>query len=240
MARKALAALAAGVVASFTACNAKSAKEHLAERVTYAVDGSRLWRSGLAADGTDTLVGTVRLADGTVVAVTDAALTPDGTLYIVAVAHLYEVDPATAAATRIGTAPQPGALNALASDANGNLYGAGGGKLYAVDRATGAAAEIGAFGTNLTSSGDLVFDASGVLWASLHGTDPSHDTLATVDLATGAATLRHDLPLNTWGLSVAGGALFAFGNDGALYQIDPSTGTVTRLRSLAFRAYGST
>jgi streptogramin lyase len=113
-------------------------------------------------------------------------------------------------------------------------------KLVRIDTATGALTEVGPLGIDAATAG-ADFDANGRLWAfSADGTNPNQAFVYTVDLATGAAQVRHVLDVSVGG----GGVGLEFGPDGQLYwiaggnrelrRIDLQTGVVTKVLDLAF------
>jgi len=83
---------------------------------------------------------------------------------------------------------------------NGTLYGftAGTAQLYSINPATAAAIPIGSLGLNFVYEGGLAFSPSGTAYGS-NAVDQDHDTLFTINLNTGAATVigtltgAHDL-----------------------------------------------
>lgn len=230
---RASAFLAAGLLVLASSCGGGDS----GPTTVYSISVDTLYQSELSEHGQDTVVGTLRLGDGTPVGALDAAIAPDGTLYVLGAQQLYQADKATAVLTPIG--PNPFVMNGLAADASRQLYGASG-SLYQIDAGDGVATAIGSLGNSRGSSGDLVFTADGTLWIALWD-DATHDDLATVDTATGLATPRFEIPPYTWGLSAAGKLIYCFSAfDDTLHQINTVTGTVTRVRDLSFTPYGST
>src|SRR6185295_6839324 len=108
--------------------------------------------------------------------------------------NLITVDPTTGVGIVVGSAGVM--LPSLAADpADGTLYagqGGGGPNIYTVDPGTGAATLVGNSGLGFAAIGALDFGASGILYASVNiagdGSTGS-DHLATIDLATGVATV---------------------------------------------------
>jgi hypothetical protein len=179
-----------------------------------------------ASPGTGTLFGT------------DAAL-----------GNLLRIDRVTGAGTVVGSMGI-GPVPALAVDpTTGVMYaGTGGGspRIYTVDPATGTATLVGDTGLGFAAVGSLDFRADGTLYAAVNivgdgGT--GSDFLATIDKATGQATLvgsfgtcgsfsctlegmegiAFDASGTLWGTLSARGAA---GTPG-LYRIDPATGRAT-------------
>lgn len=207
----------------------------------YFVSNSTLYLSQLSSDGSDTAIGTVKLADNTPISLTDIATTAQGQLYGNSFTQLYTIDKSTAIATPIG-ANTLTSINALAFDANGNLFGASSlnGSFYSINKNDGKATIIGLYGSSWISSGDLAFDSTGVLWASVQAPADINDRLATVNISSGIATQKfNNLPLNIWGLTFTNNTLYAASNaTNSLYSINLNTGVATLIRPLSFPPYG--
>jgi hypothetical protein len=198
--------------------------------------------------GAATLVGKTGLADG----VSGLRFDPTtGVLYGLmgspcTGARLVTLDPATGAGTVVGaligqgfdgstTVACAGGGEALAFAPDGTAYAGGyvfgSAFLLKVDKATGAVLESNPI---LDPTSGLVFDSSGVLWAS-HGNAMFTAMLHTIDPATGAYTSA--LPLSEFVIV----SDLAFAPDGTLYAslpsenmlatIDTATGLVTRIGS---------
>jgi hypothetical protein len=152
--------------------------------------------------------------------------------------HLVTINPATALATDIGALGIGGAD--IAFDAAGNLYMTSGNatNLYSVNKATGAATVIGATGTGDSGSG-LAINAGGTAFFAGNG---DHGALATLNLATGAATLGATLTgaPNNGGIDSmkfsSTGVLFGVDNNNSpvnnLVTINTATGAVTNIGAL--------
>lgn len=96
-----------------------------------------------------------------------------------------------------------------------------GATLCTVDTDTGAVATIGSFGVGSTFG--TAFDIDGTLYATT-----GSNSLATVNLSTGAATILGALPSQTYAINFdSQGQLFAFATNGGLYQLDKTTGAGT-------------
>src|SRR3954452_1753568 len=150
--------------------------------------------------------------------------------------NLYTINPATGAATSIGSIGKP--ITGLAVDAadGGKLYGVTGGvylsgkerKLLRINPATGASTVVGSLGANEIE--DIAFTALG----QLYGWNETGDDLYSINKATGALTKVGESNLT---LSYGGGIAFdrngwlwaaRDGDYGPLSRIDPATGTVTK------------
>ena len=198
----------------------------LAALVAFSALAGLSWRAAEAAPGTGTLLGT------------DAVF-----------GNLIRVDPATGAGAIVGPTDIGLPVPALAVQKDtGVIYaGTGGGLplLFTLDKATGAATFVGDTGLGLAAIGALDFSPNGTLYASVNivgdgGTGSDH--LATIDKATGAATVVGPFGFCGDGCTIEGmeaiafdasgtlwGALSARGAAGApgLYTIDPATGAAT-------------
>lgn len=164
--------------------------------------------------------------------------------------NLLTIDPSTGAGTLVGSMGI-GVVPALAVDPTGTMYaGTGGGspRLFRIDPNTAAATLVGDTGLGFAAVGGMDFRADGTLFAAVNivgdgGTGGDH--LATLDKATGAATvigpfgscpagslctlegieaIAFDGAGTLWGaLSVH----FSSRGEPGLYRIDPSTGAAT-------------
>ena len=119
------------------------------------------------------------------------AFTADGRLWMSSSpGDFWQVDPATAAVTRIGNLGVR--ITGLASVGN-VLYGAGGqgdNNLYRIDPDTATPTLIGAYGSdvNYVSAASPAFDASGQLWVLLDYVPGTSPTPEWSDLARGATS----------------------------------------------------
>lgn len=205
----------------------------------------RLYRIDPSPAGTDTLVGA--LTNGLVA--TDLAWSDWGALLGESFDSLYRIDPATAAATRLGSFGGA-SMNALAFSTSGDLFGATiGGQLMRIDTVTGSAQLVGAYGSGAGSSGDLIFAPDGTLFATVHMSGAFNDVLVRVDPQTGAVSrISPTVDLgrtNVYGLAFVDDTLYGltdFQNgcfSGALLQINRVTGSSQFVRCLSFDAYGA-
>jgi hypothetical protein len=161
-------------------------------------------------------------------------------------ASLYEIDPATGAATLIGPIGfwRVGAMD-VASD--GTLYAVGRDPvtrrnvLLTIDRQTGAGTKVGPTGVEFLGYGDTMGDISfrpsdGVLFGYLE----AGDGLGTIDLATGAATALGRTFVSCCGNGIAfdpdGRLLHA--NERELHVLDQITGAATTLAPLIYPNIG--
>jgi hypothetical protein len=162
--------------------------------------------------------------------------------------NLLTIDRATGAGTVVGNMGI-GVVPALAVDpTDGTMYagtGAGFPAIFTVDPATGAATLVGDTGLGFAAVGGLDFRADGTLFAAVNivgdgGTGSDH--LATIDKATGRATVIGPFGTCDFFCSIEGIEGIAFDASGALwgslsargaagtpglYRIDPATGRAT-------------
>jgi hypothetical protein len=153
-------------------------------------------------------------------------------------AGLVTVDPCTGLGSAVNPeAPSQPDLGALAFNSDGVLYGVDN-TLFAIDPATGISTEIGSLGDGIRA-GAADFDAGGTLYVVDLSLDPPQ-RLATVDTGTGDATVVADLSQD---IGVIGsivfdhsevliGTSFACPLGNILFDIDPSDGTVSNIRSI--------
>jgi murein DD-endopeptidase MepM/ murein hydrolase activator NlpD len=204
----------------------------------------RLFRVDPTPTGSDTVIA--NLSNGLVA--TDIAWSDWGALLGESFTSLYRIDPATAAATPIGSFGV-GTMNALTFNTAGELFGATfDGQFMRIDTNTGAAKFIGFLGLGAASSGDLIFMGDGTLLATVK-LSGFNDVLVRVNPQTGqVARITPPVDLgfrDVFGLAVVDDALYGLTNiqsgcsAGALLQIDPVTGTAKVVRCLAFNANGA-
>jgi hypothetical protein len=110
---------------------------------------------------------------------------------------LYSINPSTGAATLIGpTGLGYGSWRGLSTN-SGALYFADGANLYTLNTTTGAATLVGAFGGSAEMG--VLLTEGGVLY----GGDDVHNTVDTINISTGAATVgpSSGLPGSFYGLA---------------------------------------
>lgn len=96
-------------------------------------------------------------------------------------------------------------------------------ELVKIDTATRAVTTVGSFG--YSDTWNIEFDIDGTLWATTNW----GASLATVNPATGAATIVASLPATTISTAIdSDGTMYAMGyNDGKLYRVNKATGAMT-------------
>lgn len=177
---------------------------------------------------------------------TDLAVDADGDLVGISFTRVYDVDPATGVCTKL--ADLTGSFNGLSFVPAGVLdpgaetlvAAAVDGTLWRLEAATGVATAIGAYGAGLGSSGDTVSVAGfGTVATVKNGPSPT-DWLATVDPATGAATLVGDTGVtDIWGLGYWGGQVYGFTATNQFVVIDVATGVATVVETGAVTWWGA-
>jgi hypothetical protein len=173
---------------------------------------------------------------------TDLAVAPDNTIYVISETAIYTADPHDGHATQVGTTASCGTKTvALTTTPSGKLYaGDYSGALCEVDVSVhppSVKPPITMSG-GLALSGDLVAVDDGTVFgtayrlsdSSGHGTQ-TDNLLVKIDLATGATTVvgaGSGFP-KLFGASYAQGKVFAFTHDGSgnVVTIDPATGAGT-------------
>ncbi len=167
---------------------------------------------------------------------TDIALSPGGELYGIDFTSLWQIDPETAKATRIGDTGYT--LNALTFAPDGSLYAAGA-CLVSLDISTAAATLIGNL-TPFASAGDLVFDSDGRLLLST-----TDNKLLRLDPNNAGHSLIGGLGHNNvYGLAMVDGTLYGVSNtERVSFPINPATaaaGPAIPLPPSLAGAYGAT
>ena len=187
-------------------------------------------------NGSTTLLGYTGIAD-----ITDIAFSKNNILYGITFSDLIYIDPYTGTGRIIGNLGFSN-FNSLVTSPNGIIYSASydDGKFIRIDENTGKGTLIGYYGPGLTSSGDLIFDSSGNLYATIKRSGYSNDWLAVVDPNTGTVTeLKGDTGFqNIWGLSIRDEIFYGVTYSGQLIQIDPQTGSGTLIGTSGGIAHG--
>ncbi|WP_162933046.1 VPLPA-CTERM sorting domain-containing protein [Roseovarius sp. EL26] len=135
------------------------------------------------------------------------------------------------------------ALNGLAFDDSDTLFGSGGNRLFTLDTTTGASTVVGNVGSGFSSSGDLAFSASGVLFGTSNGgCSGGGDCLFSIDAVTGVGTYIGDIGFSAvFGLSRIGSTLFGMTASDQLISIDMGTGAGTLIDTynISGQTYGA-
>ena len=124
------------------------------------------------------------------------AADPDGTLYAASTdgstSTLYEIDPATGAATTVGAIANAPLLIAIAINGAGDMYGLemANDNLLQIDKATGAGTVVGSVGFDANYAQGMDFDEdSDVLYLAAYNNASSAGELRIADVLTGNSAL---------------------------------------------------
>jgi hypothetical protein len=168
---------------------------------------------------------------------TDIAIDKTGTIIGVSFTAVYQVNPATAAATQL-SASLDGMFNglsfvpaaAIGQTGDDVLVGtrASDGMVFRIDPTTGATTAIGNMGGAYESSGDLVAVAGFGTVQTVPGTGGG-DMLATLAAGTFTASPAPNPTgfTDVWGVAFWKGQVFGFTDTGQFITIDPQTGVGT-------------
>ncbi|MGE5184292.1 MAG: hypothetical protein ACM31C_19620 [Acidobacteriota bacterium] len=184
---------------------------------------------------------------------TDLAVGPDDTIYVISATKLYTASPADGHVTAIGSLATCGSFNvALTALPDGSLWtGDYSGALCQIDLSTNPPTvkpPIQMSG-GLALTGDLVAVADGTVFGTaflpsdppMRGTNLSN-LLVTIDLATGTTTQvgATGYP-RLYGTSYTGGRVVAFTHDGSgrVVEVDPMTGAATPFATFSDPQTGS-
>ena len=144
------------------------------------------------------------------------------TLYGVTSSQFLRLNPDTGQAIGIGATGFN--TNGLAVSEEGTVYGGTtAGQLIKIDPVTGVGTLIGPFGGGMTSGGDLVLDANGVLYGALNSGNTV--ALARIDRNTGVATVIGGTGFNNlYGLAIHCCRLYGCTGSGELLHINAANG----------------
>ena len=177
---------------------------------------------------------------------TDIALDADGNMTGITYTNIYAVDKETAACHFLSSLKGSTGYNGLSflEDENDNpiLVGAenNSGRVYVIDPQTGVDTQLGAYGSQLKSSGDLVYVKGAGAFATAMKTESATDVLLSVDPTDGSGTLIGETGFsNIWGLAYWGGQLYGFTSRGEFILIDPETGAGTLLEDTDYSFWGA-
>src|SRR6185312_1339445 len=202
----------------------------------YAHSDTKLYVVDLMAK-TLQLVGSFNTPNNDVI--TDLAVAPDNTIYVISNTAIYTADPNDGHTTKIGSLAACGSKGvALTTLPNGDIWtGDFSGALCKIDVST-ATPTVGSpvtMSNGMALSGDLVAVADGTVYGTAYklsdnanqGTQASN-VLVKIDVTTGQVTQvgATGYP-KLFGTSFALGGVFGFTHDqtGHVVQIDPATGT---------------
>jgi hypothetical protein len=171
--------------------------------------------------------------------ITDLAVAPDDTVYVVSKTNLYTADPKDGHVTLVGPVTACGSDNvALTTTPDGNLYaGDFQGAFCKIDLSAHPpkVTQIGTIGGGLALSGDMVAVADGTVYGTAYkladATTQKDNLLIKIDPATGKGTQvlgATGFP-DLFGVAFSMGQVFAFTHDGSgtVVTIDPKTGVGT-------------
>ena len=197
----------------------------------YAVDLTSKLYTVDPATGSVGLIGPCGMAN-----VTDIAF-HGPTLYGVSFSQLLRLNAYTGAATVIGATSFT--TNGLAVAEDGIIYAGALGQLITLNPVTGAGTAVGSFGGGMTSSGDLVFDANGVLYGALNS--GGGVVLARINRGTGAATVIGATGLTAvYGLAIDCCRLFGGTATGDFLSLNAATGAATVIGKNSINMAGMT
>jgi len=213
------------------------------------VGPSDLFVIELDAMGRDFPMGRIRDASGTEPIITDVAVNPNGTIYVISKdGELYRLRSGSTIADLIGGISSEPVVGLDFEPQTGDLYATTGSALLKVDQNSGHSLVVGMLGNGLKSSGDIVFGSNGQLYGTAYHSSLSNkyeNILIAINKSSGRAT-----PIGTGlGSELVFGLVYRdrlyglttnrFASSGFLIGIDTSTGRATPIRSLTFDAFGA-
>jgi hypothetical protein len=194
-----------------------------------------LYRINLTANSLE-VVGPFNLTNEPI---TDLAIAPNDTIYVISKSNLFMADPNDGHATRVGSIQTCGTSNvALSMTPDGKLWvGDGDGAFCEIDvsSSTPVVRTIGTLGGTRALAGDLVAISDGTLFGTVFdksvSTTYDNNYLVTINPTTGrvSTTLGQTGFPRLFGTAYAHGKVFGFTHDGTgrVITIDPQTGRGT-------------
>jgi hypothetical protein len=179
------------------------------------------------------------MVNGSEDVITDLAVAPDGTIYVVSERSIYTADPSDGHVTLLGPLTACGqACVALSFTADNKLYTADFKGAFCnidISMSPPKVTSLGSIGRNLAVSGDLVAVADGTMFATVYDLSTSstqnNNMLATIDPSSGAvsAPIGATGSPKLFGAAYALGKVFGFTHDGSgdVVTINPTTGVGT-------------
>ncbi len=170
---------------------------------------------------------------------TDLAVAPDDTIYVISKTNLYVADPSDGHVTLLGPVTACGTYTvALTTLPSGDLLAADfKGAICKIDLSTTpiTVTQLGSLGQGMAISGDLVAVADGTLYGTAYRLSDSanegtqlDNLLVTLDSATGAVLSTRGATgyARLYATAFAGGHVFGFTHDGSgqVVTLDPVTG----------------
>jgi len=171
--------------------------------------------------------------------ITDLAVAPDGTIWVISIGSIYTASPTDGHVTRVGSLNNCGDVCvALSFTPDGKLYTADfQGAFCQIDITTSpptVTKVVAALANKIAVSGDLVAVADGTMYATAYKLNDSatqtNNILIKINPATGAVTNIGPTSFpKLFGTAFADGKVFGFTHDGTghVITIDPATGNGT-------------
>jgi hypothetical protein len=175
--------------------------------------------------------------------ITDLAVAPDNTIYVISKTNLYTADPVDGHVTLVGPVTVCGSDNVgLTTTPDGKLYAADYlGAFCQIDVATSppTVTPIGTLGSNMALSGDLVGLSDGTVYGTAYdkGDSATQKSNLLVELDPATGSMKTNIGATTFpklfGVAYALGQVFAFTHDGSgdVITVDPKTGAGTLFNS---------
>ena len=182
--------------------------------------------------------------------ITDLAVAPDDTIYVISKTNLYTASPTNAQVTLVSpVAACGGYAVALTFTPDGSLYaGDHKGAFCSIDISSKPPRlnPLGNVGSGFGLAGDLVAVADGTMYGTVYtitdATSENNNTLVTIDPKSGAVikTIGKTGFPRLFGVAYENGQVFGFTGDGSgnVVTIDPKTGTGTLYNSFMDPATG--
>lgn len=209
--------------------------EPVAEAPVYANTTGHLFEID-PATGERTLVGSFHDDGGPISGMVDIAIDLEGRIFGGNYDAIWQIDPTTAAATRVCDTDL--APYALAFSSDGVLFAGAGADVVRVEL-PGCGETALLSGSAYETSGDLVGLPDGFLyWTVLDG---DFDGLVRVDPTSGATAWVGGVGgAKLFGLGYDQGTLYGFSSEGEILAIDPATAATTTLSSDGTAWWGAT
>ncbi len=177
----------------------------------------------------------------------DIAVDKDGNVFGLSHEQIFRINNETAAVDKLGNLDGSVSYNGMSFVPNPDndeeevlVAVSAGGEVSIIDPQTGSARVVGSYGSNIGSSGDIVYVQGFGTVATVFQNGVSRTALASIDPITFRATIigvtNHT---GIWGIGFWGDTVYGFTSIGEIIGIDPETGSSWEIQKNNEKWYGA-